>query len=97
MTREKSAQMHAAKERKRMAGPSPEYPPEIDYAAPIESWRIRRFVTGKIYDIVLFPSRRRRDTFRVVVNGKNWKNSIGYDRLMRQTVKSLSKKSNDNA
>ena len=93
MTREKSAQMHAAKARQRMAGPAPDYPPVIDYAAPIESWRIRNFVTGRTHDLVLFPSTRRRDTFLVKVNGKVWTKSMGYDRIMRQTVKSLSRSS----
>ena len=83
--------MHAARARHRMNGPAPDYPPDVDYDLPVESWRIRRFVTGKIYDIVLFPSRRRRDTFKVLVNGKPWTQSMGYDRIMRQTVKSLSR------
>lgn len=89
MTREKSAQMHAAKARKRMASPMPDYPTAVDYDAPVESWRIHNFVTGKIHDLVLFPSRRRSNTFLVKVNGTVWTKSMGYDKIMRQTVKSL--------
>lgn len=92
MTREKSAQMHAAKERQRMAGSPPEYPHEIGYDSPVESILHRNYRTGKIHLLVLFQSMRRRDTFMVLVNGKIWKHSIGYDRILRQTVKSLSRK-----
>lgn len=34
MTREKSAQMHAAKARKRMSEPPPDYPAQPDYTVP---------------------------------------------------------------
>ncbi len=91
MTREKSAQMHAAKDRKRMEGEPPDYPAEVDYSTPIESITIRRYQTGKIHKLVLFPSRRRRNAFRVVVNGKEWTRCMGYDRIMRATIKSLSR------
>lgn len=91
MTKAKSAQMHAAKERKRMEGPPPEYPPTINYDEPVESWRIRNYRTGAIHDLVLFPSRRRRDSFRVVVNGRVWNHNIGHDRLLRCTVKALTR------
>jgi len=71
MTLEKSAQMHAAKARQRMNGPAPDYPPEIDYDAPVESWRIRRFVTGKIYDIVLFPESSQKESSPCVTKTKS--------------------------
>lgn len=73
-----------------MEGPPPEYLPEVDYAAPVESWTFRNYATGKTYKLVLFPSRRRRDAFRVLVNGREWSRGIGYDRLLRQTRKVLS-------
>jgi len=91
MTREKSAQMHAAKARKRMEGEPPDYPPHVDYSAPVESWTFRNYRTGKIHKMVLFPSRRRCNAFRVIVNGREWSRSIGYDRLLRQTAKSVTK------
>lgn len=83
--------MHAAKARKRMEGDPPDYPPMVDYAAPVESWTLRDYRTGKIHKLVLFPSRRRANAFRVVVNGKEWSRCIGYDRLLRQTRKALAK------
>ena len=83
MTREKSAQMHAAKERKRMEGDPQDYPPSIDYAAPVQCIRISDYRTGKIHQLTLFHSRRRLGCYRVTVNGKPWKQSIGYDRMLR--------------
>lgn len=91
MTREKSAQMHAAKARKRMASPAPDYPALLDYSAPVESWTFRDYRRGRTHKLVLFPSRRRRGSFRVVVNGKEWSRCIGYDRLLRQTGKALAR------
>lgn len=89
MTREKSAQMHAAKARKRMAEPAPDYPPLLDYDAPVESWTFKDYRRGNVRKLVLFHSRRRRGSFRVVVNGKEWSKCIGYDLLIRKTGKAL--------
>jgi hypothetical protein len=89
MTREKSAQMHAAKARKRMDEPPPDYQPLLDYEAPIESWTFRDYRRGRTHKLVLFHSRRRRGSFRVLVNGKEWSKCIGYDRLIRKTGKAL--------
>lgn len=83
MTREKSAQMHAAKARKRMESEPPDYRPLLDYSAPVQCIRISDFRTGKIHQLTLFHSRRREDCFRVLVNGREWKKSIGYDRMLR--------------
>ena len=91
MTREKSAQMHTAKARKRMEGEPPDYPSDVDYSAPVESWIFRDYRRGRTHKLVLFHSRRRVNSFRVVVNGREWTKAMGYDRIMRQTVKSLSK------
>lgn len=89
MTRAKSAQMHAAKARKRMAAPPPDYPAMLDYESPVESWTFKDYRRGKIRKLVLYHSRRRRGCFRVLVNGREWNKCIGYDRLMRKTVTSL--------
>lgn len=83
MTREKSAQMHAAKERKRMESAPLDYPAPLDYSAPVQSIRISDYRTGEIHQLVLFHSRRRIGCYRVSVNGKPWKQSIGYDRMLR--------------
>ena len=91
MTREKSEQMHTAKARKRMSELPPDYPPLLDYTAPVESWTFRDYRRGRIHKLVLFHSRRRRGSFRVVVNGEEWSRCIGYDRLLRQTGKALAR------
>ena len=91
MTREKSAQLHAAKARRRMTEPAPDYPPELDYTAPVESWTFKDYRSGRVHKLVLFHSRRRRGSFRVVVNGREWSKCVGYDRLIRKTAKSLAK------
>jgi len=90
-TPERSKWAHAAKARKRMEKPSPDYPPIPDYAAPVESIRHRNYRTGQIHDLVLFASRRRANAFRVIVNGREWKRSIGYDRLLRGLRSALAK------
>jgi hypothetical protein len=89
MTSKHSQNCHAAKARKRMERPPPEYPSMVDYSEPVESWTFRDYRTGQIHKLVLFPSRRRCNAFRVTVNGKEWSRGIGYDRILRQTVKSL--------
>lgn len=73
-----------------MAGPAPDCL-EVDYAAPVESITIRHYQTGLIHKLVLFPSRRRANTFRVMVNGREWTQSMGHDRILRGTVKALAR------
>lgn len=81
MTSHKSAQMHAAKARKRMAEPAPDYPTLIDHTKPVDGWTYTNFVSGVQHDIVVFPSRRRSDAFRFVVDGKERFRSLGYSRF----------------
>jgi len=88
---ERSKLAHAAKARARLAGPSPDYPAAIEYDLPVESWTIRRHALGDVHKLVLFPSRRRVNCFRVMVDGREWSRCIGYDRLLRQTVKALAR------
>ena len=78
-----SQKMHAAKARKRMESEPPDYQPLPDYAKPVETIKITNHLNGQSHELVLFPSRRRRDCYRVVVDGKEWKRSIGYDRMLR--------------
>lgn len=74
-----------------MERPAPDYPPILSYDLPVESWTFRDYRRNRINKLVLFHSRRWRDCFRVLINGKEWTKSMGYDRLMRKTIKSLSK------
>lgn len=66
-----------------MASPPPDYQPMVDYSLPVQSIRVTNLVTGDIHQLTLFPSKRRRDCYRVLVNGRQWKRSIGYDRMLR--------------
>lgn len=91
MTKQHSKNCLAAKARKRMAGPAPDYPPDIDYEAPVESWTFKNYLTGRINKLVLFHSRRRLGCFRVVANGREWTRCMGYDRLLRGTRKALAR------
>lgn len=74
-----------------MESDAPDYPPDVDYSAPVESITIRHYHTGLTHKLVLFPSRRRRNAFRVMVNGREWTRGMGYDRILRQTVKALAR------
>lgn len=74
-----------------MERPEPDYPPLLDYDAPVESWTFRDYRRESIHKLVLFHSRRRRGSFRVTVNGKEWTKCIGYDRLIRKTGKALAR------
>ena len=88
MNRELSRKFHEAKARKRMSLPAPEYPPILDYENPIKEITIKDFRTGEANTMTLYYSRRRRDMFRVLVNGKEWQKSIGYSRIMAAIRKS---------
>ncbi len=74
-----------------MAGSPPEYPPDLDYSQPVEAWLFRDYRRGRTHKLVLFHSRRRRGSFRVTVNGREWSKCIGYDRLIRATGKALAR------
>ena len=82
MTRELSRKLHEAKARKRMALPPPEYPAPLDYTKPIKKISVKDFRNGEHHVFVLFHCRKRRDTWRVEVNGKEWKKVIGYSGIM---------------
>lgn len=82
MTREISRRMVEAKSRKRMEGPAPEYPALLPLNVPVKRILIEDFRSGTRHELVLFPSARRRDQFRVEVDGLPWKDSIGYSRIM---------------
>lgn len=61
-------------------------------APPLSNFhqKLARLIVRPLYGV--FPSRRRRNAFRVVVNGREWSRGIGYDRLLRQTSKSVMRK-----
>ena len=82
MTPEISRRMHSAKARRRMALPPPEYPSHPPLDAPLKRITVEDFRLGTKHELTLYPSARRKDQFRVTVDGKAWKQSIGYSRLL---------------
>jgi hypothetical protein len=88
MTRELSRKFHEAKARKRMALPPPEYPPIIDYGKLVKRITMEDFRDGSRHVFELFISKRRRDMWRVVLDGREWKAAIGYSYLMAAIRKS---------
>lgn len=74
--------MHAAKARKRLAALPPEYPTTPPLGAPLKRITVEDFRLGTKHEITPYPSARRKDQFRVTVDGKAWKQSIGYSRLL---------------
>lgn len=82
---------HAAKARKRMAAPAPDYPALANPSLPVETWTFTNHQSGRFNVVVLLPSMRRRNTFAVEVNGKVKHRGMGRDRAMRWIVKGLSR------
>ena len=82
MTPEISRRMHAAKARKRLAAPAPEYPPLLPLNVPVKRILIEDLRLGTRHELLLFPAARRRNQFRVEVDGLPWRDSIGYSRIM---------------
>lgn len=85
--REELARMREAKAAKRMASPAPDYPPELP--------DLRRRLIVEDFDfehrthVLEFYKTNRRDCFRVVVDGKEWKKRIGWSKALEGLRKSL--------
>jgi hypothetical protein len=76
---EQLAQMRAAKERKRLEGPAPDYPAELP--------DLRRRVTIEDFDtgtqhVIELHKCDRIDCYRAIVDGKPWKARIGWSRVL---------------
>ena len=81
------AAMRAAKEAKRMAAPTPDYPPDLP--------DLRREILIIDHDFGLREHRltlyrtRRVDCYRVEVDGKPWADSMGWSRILAGLRKAL--------
>ena len=85
--RQKMAAWRAAKERKRLTGPAPEYPRElpelrrvifvVDLDFGMEVHRIDLYRTNRV------------DCYRAVADGKEWKKRIGWSGVLAGLRKSL--------
>ena len=82
MTPEISRRMHAAKARKRRDLPAPDYPRPLPLDVPLKRITVEDFRLGTKHELRLYPSPARRDQFRVTVDGREWKQAIGYSRLL---------------
>ena len=85
---EKYARMRAAKERKRLSGPAPDYPPDLP--------ELRRLIIVEDYDgsetirheLVLYRTDRI-DCYRVVADGKEWKERVGWSKILAGLRKAM--------
>lgn len=79
--------MREAKERKRLAGPAPDYPSDLP--------DLRRRVIiidydfGKVVQRIDLYKTNRVDCYRAVADGKPWKNRIGWSRILEGIRKSF--------
>jgi len=85
--RQQLAAMRAAKAEKRMVQPAPEYPAALPYLR-------RRIVIidhdfgERIHTLDLYRTNRR-DCYRVVADGVEWKERIGWSRILAGLRKSM--------
>lgn len=82
MTPKHSANSLAAKRRKRLASPPPEYFDAPDCSKPVREIIYRDLLTGESHTFTLFISTRRVDQFRCVVDGKPWLSNAGWSRVL---------------
>lgn len=72
--------MRAAKERKRLEGPAPDYPVDLP--------DLRRIVVvidldfGKVVEVMRLYKTNRVDCYRAVVNGQVWRDRIGWTQIL---------------
>ena len=83
MTSQHSRNSVLAKARKRMARPAPDFLPLVDYAKPVAEIIIADRIGGRMVFLQLYQSPRRRDAFRVLRDGREWKRCIGSARMGR--------------
>jgi len=85
--RQQLTNMRAAKAAKREAGPSPDYPvalPDLRRRIVIEDFDFGR----RVHVLKLFRTNRV-DCYRVVADGTEWKERIGWSRILAGLRKSM--------
>jgi hypothetical protein len=86
-SKETLSRMKAGKDAARMARPAPDYPPELpDLRRRIV---IEDFDFGHRVHVLELYRTRRVDCFRVVVDGKPWKDRLGFSAILAGIRKSL--------
>lgn len=82
MTPKHSANSMAAKRRKRMAAPPPDYFDAPDSSKPVREIVYRDLLTGEVHTFLLFIHPQRVDQFRCMVDGKPWLPKAGWSRVL---------------
>ncbi len=82
MTPKHSANSIAAKHRKRLAKPPPDYFDTPDCSKPVREIVYRDLLTGEAHTFLLFLHPQRVDQFRVIVDGKPWLLKAGWSRVL---------------
>lgn len=78
--REKLEAMRRGRERARIEGPAPDYPPQLpDLRRRIV---VENFDFGHEAHVLEFFKSDRIDCFRVVVDGREWKRRIGFSKAL---------------
>ncbi|MDE2104484.1 MAG: hypothetical protein KGL39_45030 [Patescibacteria group bacterium] len=94
MNPNKSRNYVAAKRRKRMELPPPDYGPDIDHTKPARRLIYEDCLTGDKHEFLLFISPQRVDQYRVEVDGQIWMERAGFSRILaglRKAVPRFSK------
>ncbi len=81
-TRKHSRNALAAKHRKRLAAPPPDYFDAPDYSKPVREIVYRDLLTGQTHTFLLFISPERVDQFRCIIDGKPWLARAGWSRIL---------------
>lgn len=85
----KMAALRAAKERRRIEGPAPDYPPELP--------ALRRLIIvidydhGKVVHRLDLYRCDRIDCYRVVADGQPWKDRIGWSKIVEAIRKNFTR------
>jgi len=83
-----SQKMVAAKNWIRMSRPAPEYCSPNNTTRPVRKLTFEDCLTGESHTLTLYISPQRVDQFRVEVDGKVWKDNIGWSRILAGLRKS---------
>lgn len=82
MTRKHSLNALAAKKRKRLSSPPPDYFDAPDCSKPVREIVYRDLLTGESHTFLMFISPQRIDQFRCTVDGKPWLPKAGWSRVL---------------
>lgn len=94
MTANKSANYVAARARRRLLAPPPDYPLCATPQQPVRKLIYEDMITGERHEFLLFISPDRVDQFRVMLDGKLWRERIGWTHILAGLRKAAGRFSN---